>query len=91
MKKVGGFLRVGMVKRERPEDKPQQFYVRVVTARKGGEFYASQDIPVISGLRTAVETAEMLQADFDADCEPSRAYVLDAGRIAIVAAGEKYR
>lgn len=88
MKKVN-FLRVGMDKRGRDE-KPQQFYVRVVTAQKGGGFVASQDIPVISGLRTAVDTAEALQSDFDADCEPSRAYVLDATRVAIVAAGGRF-
>lgn len=90
MKRKVGFLRVGRLDRER-EERPKQLYVRVVTAKKGGEFTASQDIPVISGLSTAKETADSLQADFDADCDPSRAYVLDEARVPIYCAGGRFQ
>jgi hypothetical protein len=51
-------------------------YVRVVTAHRGGSFTHGEDLR-FSARASAVEECDRLQAEFDADCEPRRVYVLD--------------
>lgn len=64
----------------------EYFYLRVVTAYKGGQFTASQDIRFSSRLGARKE-AERLQEEFDLDCEPKRAYVLGPDLVPVEAAG----
>jgi hypothetical protein len=54
-------------------------YDQIVTARRGGAFAAGGAMR-FGSLQTAVAECESLQRDFDADAEPRRVYVLDAGR-----------
>jgi hypothetical protein len=53
-------------------------HVQIVTACHGGAFVAGEAIR-FGSLQSAVDECESLQSNFDADCEPRRAYVLDAG------------
>lgn len=62
------------------------YYVRVVTALKGGAFVDSQDIRFTSR-RSAQDAAETLQMDFDEDADPKRAYILGADGVPVEAAG----
>jgi hypothetical protein len=63
-------------------------YIQIVTAHRGGAFSAGQAMR-FGSLRSAVDECETLQADFDADAEPRRVYVLDAGKIPIWAGGAR--
>jgi hypothetical protein len=63
------------------------FFVRIVTTHKGGATSDSEDIRFATR-ESAIATADKLQAEFDEDCEPRRAYVFDWHRIAIAAGGE---
>ena len=63
------------------------FYVRIVTTHKGGA--TSQTEMRFTSMESAIETVDRLQADFDADAEPKRAYVLDRDWVPIAAGGER--
>lgn len=65
---------------------PPKFAVRVVTAHKGGRFTEAGDI-ALDSKRACVAQAERMQAEFDQDCDPKRAYVIAPDGIAIAAAG----
>jgi hypothetical protein len=61
-------------------------FLRIVTAHRGG---ATTETEVrFSSSEVAIAEADRLQAEFDADAEPKRAYVLDWHRIPIAAGGE---
>ena len=57
-------------------------FVVTITACHGGAFVAGEAIR-FGSLQSAVDECDMLQADFDADAEPRRAYVLDAGKMPV--------
>ncbi len=61
-------------------------YVRIVTTHKGGA--TTEDDIRFASRQSAIEACERLQAEFDADCDPKRAYVLDAHKVPIAAGGE---
>lgn len=66
------------------------FSLRVVTAHPGNVFTASPDVQFATK-RSAQDAAERLQEAFDEDCEPRRAYVVDACGVAVEAAGRPAR
>lgn len=77
------------VRQRQPSPQPQApevFYVVIVTTHKGGDTTCS-DRQAFGSFRTAAEECNWLQADFDADCEPKRAYVLDTTGVPIAAGG----
>jgi hypothetical protein len=62
------------------------YFVRIVTTHRGG---ATSDTEIrFSSSESAITECDRLQAEFDADAEPKRAYVLDWHRIPIAAGGE---
>jgi hypothetical protein len=63
-------------------------YVQICTAHRGGAFTPGETMR-FGSLRSAVAECETLQDDFDVDCEPRRAYVLDAARVPIWAGGAR--
>ena len=62
------------------------FFVRIVTTHKGGAM--SETEVRFSSRESAITECDRLQAEFDADAEPKRAYVLDWRRVPIAAGGE---
>lgn len=66
------------------------FYVRIVTARGRGvfEWRESADIRFTSR-SSASDECDRLQAEFDKDGDPKRAYVLDQTRVPIRAGLER--
>jgi hypothetical protein len=64
---------------------PDAYYVRVVTAHRGGEFTYGGEMRFAS-LESAMATARRLQAEFDADGEPRRVYLVDSAGVAFAAA-----
>jgi hypothetical protein len=62
------------------------FYLVIVTAKPRGEFTRSGEMRFAS-LESALTMARRLQAEFDEDCEPKRAYVMDSRGIAHYAGG----
>jgi hypothetical protein len=65
-------------------------YVQIVTAHRGVAFTEGERMR-FGLLQSAVDECERLQGDFDADAEPRRVYVLDAGRVPIWAGGARGR
>jgi hypothetical protein len=55
-------------------------------AKKGGVFLSSEPIRFDTKLE-ALKQAELIQEEFDLDCDPVRVYVLDEDMIPIEAAG----
>lgn len=64
------------------------WYVVTVTAYPGGGYSRSEPIKFASK-QSATQACEQFQADFDADCDPCRAYVLDHDLVPIRAGGER--
>jgi hypothetical protein len=64
------------------------FYVQVVTALPRGRFVEGEPIRFDSR-KLANETCEQFQAEFDQDCDPKRAYVLDSTKVPVRAGGER--
>jgi hypothetical protein len=65
---------------------PDAYYIRVVTAHRGGTFTYGGEMRFAT-LESAMATARRLQAEFDADCEPRRVYLVDSAGVAFAAAG----
>jgi hypothetical protein len=57
-------------------------YVVTITACHGGAFVAGEAIR-FGSLQSAVDECESLQSNFDADCEPRRAYVVGADEVPV--------
>jgi hypothetical protein len=64
------------------------YFVRIVTTHKGGATSDSEDIRFATR-ESAIATADKLQTEFDEDCEPRRALVLDVRKVPIAAGGER--
>lgn len=67
------------------------FYLRVVRAHPGGCFTTEGGDIGFSSKAGALAQAEEMQKAFDEDCEPCRAYVIDADGVAVAAAGRVRR
>lgn len=63
-----------------------RFAVRIVTAHKGGKFTPAPDI-ALDSKRQCLREAERLQAAFDRDCDPKRAFVIAPDGVPCAAAG----
>lgn len=67
--------------------KVEKVYLRIVTAKRGGTFVASEDVP-LNSKKLAMDEADRLQIEFDKDSEPKRVYVLDEARVPVYAGGQ---
>lgn len=67
------------------------FYLRVVRAHRGGCFTTEGEDIGFASKASALEQAEQMQKAFDDDCDPCRAYVIDADGVAVAAAGRVRR
>jgi hypothetical protein len=63
------------------------YFVEIITTARGGKT-SSVEVGRFGSYRGALETADRLQAQFDADAEPKRTYILDSTRVPIAAGGE---
>lgn len=63
------------------------FAIRVVTAQRGGTFQTTAEFGVGDQYFAALNRADALQADIDAEAFPARAYVLGPDGVPIYAGG----
>lgn len=63
-----------------------RFAVRVVEARKGGVFVTTNEFSP-GPKRRCLQVADDLQAEFDKDCDPKRAYVIAPDGVPCAAGG----
>lgn len=66
----------------------ERYAVITVTAQPGGTFQRSEPTGMDSKA-ACIRAAEDMQFEFDSDCDPARAYVVDGDGVAVYAAAAR--